>query len=137
MPKTWTDAQRAKAAARCRAHRPWFKSTGPRTAAGKKISARNAYKHGRYSRDITALRHWLCQMARASKILRTAHTRLYHTSRFRTPQKTRNELSSSFLTLVAKGHHPPPDEYLRYKFQREIRQAMQYHFKYLNQDPKY
>ncbi len=46
MPRTWTPEQRAAAAERIRASKPWEKSTGPRTTAGKKRSSRNAVKHG-------------------------------------------------------------------------------------------
>jgi hypothetical protein len=54
---TWTAERRAAQSARIRAHRPWDKSTGPRTAAGKAKSSRNAYKHGfRCGHTMKALR---------------------------------------------------------------------------------
>lgn len=46
MPRIWTDEQRAAAAERIRASKPWEKSTGPRTSRGKKKSSQNAVKHG-------------------------------------------------------------------------------------------
>lgn len=46
MPRTWTPEQRAAQAARIRETKPWEKSTGPRSKAGKKRSSRNAVKHG-------------------------------------------------------------------------------------------
>ncbi len=47
MPRIWTQEQRDAQAARIRANKPWEKSTGPVTKAGKKRSSRNALKHGR------------------------------------------------------------------------------------------
>lgn len=47
MPRIWTQEQRAAQAARIRANKPWEKSTGPVTKAGKKRSSRNALKHGK------------------------------------------------------------------------------------------
>lgn len=49
MPRTWTPEQRAAAAERIRANRPWEKSTGPRTRAGKRNASKNAYKHGGFT----------------------------------------------------------------------------------------
>jgi hypothetical protein len=42
----WTDERRAKQSAAIHKWRPWAYSTGPRTAAGKAIIARNAYCGG-------------------------------------------------------------------------------------------
>ncbi len=47
--RVWTDAQRAAASERARKSKPWLRSTGPKTAAGKARSARNALKHGYYT----------------------------------------------------------------------------------------
>jgi len=40
----WTPEQRQQQAERVRLSRPWERSTGPRSAAGKRASSRNAYK---------------------------------------------------------------------------------------------
>jgi hypothetical protein len=40
----WTPERRVKQAELIRSWRPWEKSTGPRTEAGKAACARNAYK---------------------------------------------------------------------------------------------
>ena len=40
--RTWTDAQRAQQAEKCRTRQIWLKSTGPKTLAGKTASSRNA-----------------------------------------------------------------------------------------------
>ena len=58
----WTDEARARQAALIRIHRPWEKSTGPRTEAGKLKSCQNAYVHGAYSLDVkgrSARLRWL------------------------------------------------------------------------------
>ena len=47
--RIWTPEQRAAAAERARKSKPWLRSTGPKTAAGKARCARNALKHGYYS----------------------------------------------------------------------------------------
>ena len=44
MKKSWTAERRAQQAAFLRTLKPWLRSTGPRTAAGKTRSSRNAYK---------------------------------------------------------------------------------------------
>ena len=48
MPNTWTPERRAMQAIRIRVSRPWERSTGPRTTAGKQRVAKNAYKGGRW-----------------------------------------------------------------------------------------
>lgn len=42
----WTPERRAKQAERIRQWRPWEKSSGPKTEAGKAIASRNADKGG-------------------------------------------------------------------------------------------
>jgi len=42
----WTDERRAKQAEAIRRWAPWTRSTGPRTAAGKAVSAKNARLQG-------------------------------------------------------------------------------------------
>ena|SRR5688572_17937757 len=46
----WTPERRAKQAELIRASKPWLKSTGPRSEAGKARCATNALKHGFRSR---------------------------------------------------------------------------------------
>lgn len=52
MGKGWTKERRAAAAERCRANKPWEKSTGPKTRAGKMRSSMNALKHGQCAKHL-------------------------------------------------------------------------------------
>lgn len=47
----WTEERRRRQAEAIRKHKPWEKSTGPRTAKGKAKAALNATKHGMRSRE--------------------------------------------------------------------------------------
>lgn len=49
MAGAWTEERRQKARERILKNKPWKKSTGPRTADGKRASALNALKHGNRS----------------------------------------------------------------------------------------
>ncbi len=53
--KGWTPEKRAAAAKRARDNRPWEKSTGPTTDAGKDVVKNNALKHGGRSAAYRAL----------------------------------------------------------------------------------
>ena len=44
--RNWTQQQRQQQAQRIRTWRPWLQSTGPRTAKGKAMASRNAWKGG-------------------------------------------------------------------------------------------
>lgn len=51
---TWSAERRARQAELVKTWRPWLRSTGPKTSAGKTKSATNAVKHGLRSRQTTA-----------------------------------------------------------------------------------
>ena len=57
--RIWTDAQRAELAAKMRERAIWKKSTGPRTAAGKRISSRNSLRHGMRSVKVAEFKRFL------------------------------------------------------------------------------
>ena len=46
MANGWTDERKARQAQAIRRWRPWERSTGPRTRAGKARVSRNAYRGG-------------------------------------------------------------------------------------------
>jgi hypothetical protein len=46
MANEWTQERRARQAELIKTWRPWERSTGPKTATGKAIVARNAWKGG-------------------------------------------------------------------------------------------
>ena len=56
VTKGWTEERRRKQAERLKQTRPWEKSTGPRTAKGRKASSKNAMKHGLRSREMADLK---------------------------------------------------------------------------------
>ena len=61
-----TPEHRAQSAARCRLHRPWEKSTGPRTDEGKARAARNPFK-GAYREQLRELARELNAALRAQR----------------------------------------------------------------------
>lgn len=52
----WSEERRVRHAAAIRRWKPWLKSTGPRTAAGKSRSAKNALRHGDRTQAARAMR---------------------------------------------------------------------------------
>lgn len=68
----WTPEQRQQQAQRIRQSRPWEHSTGPRSAAGKQVASRNAYRGGlrpqlrSFSRSLAELAGWQQQASNAA-----------------------------------------------------------------------
>lgn len=56
MARKWTDEEKQKQRDAIRRWKPWEKSTGPKTDAGKKQSRENALKHGSRAAHMAALR---------------------------------------------------------------------------------
>ena len=72
----WPPERRAKQAAMIRARKPWLKSTGPKTAAGKRACRYNGLKHGRTIaayRETRAMLHQLRTMRRVLVASINAH----------------------------------------------------------------
>jgi hypothetical protein len=63
MSNGWSPERRAKQALLIKTWRPWERSTGPRTADGKAVSARNAYRGGQW-RSMRELRRLLIGLLR-------------------------------------------------------------------------
>jgi hypothetical protein len=53
--RQWTEAERLRQSELIRNWKPWRKA-GVKTPVGKKISRRNAWKHGAYSAEVKQLR---------------------------------------------------------------------------------
>ncbi|MGH1397629.1 MAG: hypothetical protein ACRBCT_00240 [Alphaproteobacteria bacterium] len=60
MSKGWSEERRRKQAEAIRRHRPWEKSTGPKSQAGKAVSSQNALKHGLYGVNAKSIEALLC-----------------------------------------------------------------------------
>lgn len=70
MANGWTPERRAKQAEAIKRWKPWERSTGPRTEAGKEIAAANSRKHGVRSVE------WREQQKRINAFLRECRKRL-------------------------------------------------------------
>jgi hypothetical protein len=70
MANGWTPERRARQAEAIKRWKPWEKSTGPRTDAGKAEAAQNAMKHGLRARG------WLAYQKRVNDLLRACRERL-------------------------------------------------------------
>jgi hypothetical protein len=68
--RQWTPEQRAQQAEAIRRWKPWERSTGRRTEAGKAVSASNATAHG-----MTGAR-WRSQLRELNALLRECKNRL-------------------------------------------------------------
>jgi hypothetical protein len=68
MSASWTPERRARQAAQIRLSRPWERSTGPRSEAGKARSSRNAYKGGT-RRELRELRRSLRELFGDQRVL--------------------------------------------------------------------
>jgi hypothetical protein len=62
--RIWTRLHRVRQAMMCRRHKPWLKSTGPRSFAGKARSCANAFKHGMRSAPLRELARLLAAQKR-------------------------------------------------------------------------
>ncbi len=76
MNKGWTPERRAKQAAAIRRWKPWQKSTGPKSTAGKQKASQNAYKEGGWAelqRELRVLKKMMREqeeMLASSSLLR-------------------------------------------------------------------
>ena len=69
MGKGWTPERRARQAERIRQWKPWEKSTGPRTEAGKATSSQNALVHGERSAEVVKARKQFNDAMRSSRVI--------------------------------------------------------------------
>ena len=68
MASDWTPERRARQAERIRQWKPWERSTGPRTPAGKAKAARNAWKGGLW-RELCAFKRGVNAELRETRAL--------------------------------------------------------------------
>ncbi|OIN87533.1 MAG: hypothetical protein AUJ12_02065 [Alphaproteobacteria bacterium CG1_02_46_17] len=115
----WTPEKRKSAAARCRANRPWQKSTGPRTDTGKIASSRNSYKTGYHSCARRELRSRGRALIRANTEL--CHILLaWHLQKTQKPAK-RTEFGEDVLPFSPLHFHPEPPKYRPYFNSQRLR----------------
>ena len=97
----WPPERRARQRALIRNWAPWRKTTGPKTEAGKKLSAQNALRHGLYTRktqdEFRALRSALRRNALTLMIVRAHLNAIRGATRSRQhmadpPEKNSSEL---------------------------------------------
>jgi hypothetical protein len=70
MANGWTPERRARQAALIRTWKPWERSTGARTAAGKVRSSRNADKPESFNRQMQAMRKEVAALVSQAKEIR-------------------------------------------------------------------
>lgn len=63
----WTPERRTKQSAMMKQLKPWQKSTGPKTEAGKLQSSKNAYKHGGRSACVRELHKLMAEYTRMER----------------------------------------------------------------------
>ena len=64
MKHGWTPERQKKQSELIQKWKPWKKSTGPRTAQGRKTSSMNALKHGMRSAENREVEKLIAQLAR-------------------------------------------------------------------------
>lgn len=107
--KGWSPERRAAQSARARASKPWLKSTGPRTSAGKRRCRMNGLKHGHRSEPMRLL----SRLLNAQKIFVSRwRAGRYHPPRRRFPW-LRNR-GAECITLTARLSHQNRLGFLRY-----------------------
>ena len=70
MANGWTQERRARQAALIRTWKPWERSTGARTAAGKARSIRNADKPESFNRRMLAMKKEVAALVAQAKEIR-------------------------------------------------------------------
>ena len=105
--RQWTEEARKRQSELIRRHKPWTKSTGPKTEEGKHCSSRNAVKHGMRSATVRKL---LVVLAETRRFRRNAAptVRLWHMKRVLDKIRTNELLCPPVLSPVPTSWNPPP-----------------------------
>jgi len=107
--KGWSPERRAAQAERARAQKPWLRSTGPRTKAGKNACRMNGMKHGHRSRKMRQL----SMLLHVQKIL----TARWCAGRYHPPRRRfawLRDRAAAFATPTARHGHQNRLGFLRY-----------------------
>jgi len=126
--RKWTEEDRKRQSALMRRLKPWKKSTGPRTKAGKEKSKYNAVKHGGRSAATIRMRKALAAQSAYLKAVKDTVKQGFPVCSMlkSTGRGVTNELLRACLNLCdptpvlddniikfaqqqAMNHHPPPD----------------------------
>lgn len=83
--RIWTPEARAAQSALMHRLKPWKKSTGPRTAAGKAKAAKNSYKTGLHAKPMRQARKYFRQ---CRDFLENLKTEYYNSGKFLGHDKT-------------------------------------------------
>lgn len=67
--RQWTKAERVRQAGIIKQIKPWEKSTGPRTQAGKEKSKMNAYQDGSYTEEGKKEYKYARSLIKATRVL--------------------------------------------------------------------
>lgn len=114
----WSAERRAKHAAAIRRWKPWLKSTGPKSRAGKRRAARNAFKSHIYTDPMRLLtlalraqRRYLSEINRYSRMkkffVKNELLKKYRRSLIRRGRKVTERLYNAFFAVMMQQNAPP------------------------------
>ena len=102
--RRWTEKEKKRQACVLRRHKPWKKSTGPRTAQGKEKSKYNATKHGSRSAAFIRLRKALAAQGAYLKLVKD---RIKYGEKSCSQLKSfGNAVTNELLSAMANFEHP-------------------------------
>jgi hypothetical protein len=111
ITRGWPPQRRSEQAARIRRHKPWRFSTGPKTVAGRAISAQNGMKHGYRSRHYSEV----CRLLRTQRLFVRAVRQCFSLPRLPTlsslmprPRPPRRTVTSTSRCHPREGGDPGP-----------------------------